>query len=59
MLNRDVNSLVRHLKLIAQGNNSPSDYAVIMKVVRAVGLAIREKNPKFNIQEFENRIAKS
>jgi hypothetical protein len=58
VLNRDINSLVRHLKDMARDNHDdPAKYAVIMKVVRAVALGIQEQNPKFNIREFEKRVA--
>jgi len=58
VLNREVNTIVRHLKSLAGENyNNPSKLAVIMQVVRVVALAIREQNPKFNTADFEKRIA--
>lgn len=58
MLNREVNSLVRHLKDLAGKNfDNPAKFATIMQTVRVVGLAIQEKNPKFDIRDFEKRVS--
>lgn len=58
MLNRDINALVRKLKSLAGGNfDNPAKFAAIMETVHVVGLAIQEKNPNFNIRDFEKRIA--
>lgn len=57
MYNREINSLIRHLRqATSELYDQPTKFAVAMSVVRKVGEAIREQKPNFNIEQFEKTV---
>ena len=57
MFNREINSLTKSLASVAKGNyDNPTKFAAIMIAVKAVGEAIQQHNPKFDLDNCERTV---
>ena len=54
MYNREINSLTRRLRELAKStHDNPARFAGVIDAVRVVGEAIKESNPKIDLDKFE------